>query len=383
MTVVGHRSGPAVPMLFHSSIRKELARSFGATLIVLTTVVMTITLIRTLGQATRGNFDPADVMLVMGFAVLADMPTILTLSLFIAIIASVSRMYRDSEMVIWFASGIGLFGMLRPLLWFAWPVLLVVTVMALVVQPWSRQRIDDMQEQYEKRGDLERLEPGQFQESASGDRVFFIEKDAGGKAAGSNVFIATTDRGKDTVTSARSGRIDTVGQDRFLVLSSGQRLERTPGEPGLKVSEFAQYRVRVGESPPGAQEALTVHARSTLSLLQQRSLPDLAELSWRVGLVLAAVNLVLLGLAVSSVNPRVGRSGNTLFALFTFVLYFNLLNLGQNWISSGQITFSALMLGLHGGVLLLAVLWLARRHNNWRGVVRRQRRRTAVAGPQA
>ena len=44
-------------MLFHSSIRKELARSFGATLVVLVTVVMTMTLIRTLGEASRGTFN--------------------------------------------------------------------------------------------------------------------------------------------------------------------------------------------------------------------------------------------------------------------------------------------------------------------------------------
>ena len=37
-------------MLFHSSVRKELARSFGATLVVLVTIVMTMTLIRTLGR---------------------------------------------------------------------------------------------------------------------------------------------------------------------------------------------------------------------------------------------------------------------------------------------------------------------------------------------
>ena len=370
-------------MLFHSSVRKELARSFGATLVVLATVVMTITLIRTLGQATRGNFDPADVMLVMGYAVLADMPTILALSLFIAIIASVSRMYRDSEMVIWFASGVGLLGLLRPLLHFAWPILLVVIAMALLVQPWSRQRIDGMQAQYEKRGDIDRLEAGQFQESASGDRVFFIEKDSDGKTAGSNVFIATMDKGKDTVTSARSGRIETVGSDRFLVLTNGQRLERTPGQPGLKVSEFTEYRVRVGESAPGAQELLTVHARSTLSLLQQRSLPDMAELSWRLGLIFSAMNLVLLGLAVSSVNPRVGRSSYILFALMTFVLYFNLLNLGQSWIAAGQVGFGVLMLGLHGGVLLVAVLTLARRHNSWRWSVARRRMQAQALGQDA
>ena len=68
-------------MFFHSSVRKELSRSFGATLIVLITVVMTMTLIRTLGQATRGSFAPQDIMLAMGFALLADMPSILSLSL--------------------------------------------------------------------------------------------------------------------------------------------------------------------------------------------------------------------------------------------------------------------------------------------------------------
>ncbi len=45
-------------MLFHSSLRKELARSFGASLVVLVTIVMTMTLIRTLSQATRGAVNP-------------------------------------------------------------------------------------------------------------------------------------------------------------------------------------------------------------------------------------------------------------------------------------------------------------------------------------
>ena len=107
-------------MLFDSSIRKELARSFGATLVVLVTVVMTMMLIRTLGQASRGSVSPSDVMLVMGFTVLGQLSTILTLSLVVAVVSTLSRMSRDSEMVIWFASGRGLISLLRPLLRFAW-----------------------------------------------------------------------------------------------------------------------------------------------------------------------------------------------------------------------------------------------------------------------
>ena len=155
-------------------------------------------------------------------------------------------MYRDSEMVIWFTSGRGLSSLLRPLFRFAWPVLLVVMALAMLVLPWSNARIEKMKDQYERRGDLERIEPGQFQESAGGKRVFFVEKDASGKQLGSNVFIATTENGKETVTSARSGRVQTVGEDRFLMLSNGQRLESTMGSSDLKISQFEEYGAKVG-----------------------------------------------------------------------------------------------------------------------------------------
>ena len=62
-------------MLFHSSIRKELARSFGATLVVLFTIVITMLLIRTLGLASKGSVNPEEVMVVLGYTVLGRMPT--------------------------------------------------------------------------------------------------------------------------------------------------------------------------------------------------------------------------------------------------------------------------------------------------------------------
>ncbi len=126
-------------MLFHSSIRRELARSFGATLVVLVTIVMTFMLIRSLKQASLGSVNPSDVMMVMGYSVLGHLPTILTLRLFIAIVTALSRMYADSEMVIWFSAGRGLLGFGRPLFRFAWPILLVIAALALVGWPWSNQ----------------------------------------------------------------------------------------------------------------------------------------------------------------------------------------------------------------------------------------------------
>lgn len=352
-------------MLFHSSLRRELSRSFGATLIILVTVVMTMTLIRTLGQASRGSFNPSDVMLVMGYTVLAYMPTLLTMSLFIAIIATLSRMYRESEMVIWFCSGKGLSALLPPLMRFAWPVFAVVAALALLVLPWTNLRIEDLKNQYEKRSDLERIEPGQFQESGSGTRVFFVEKNTISQQSGSNVFIATTEGGKETITSARSGRIESLPQGQFLMLSNGQRLESVIGTADLKVSEFEVYGAQISTDALSIAAYTPVNTQTTRALIANLTPASLGELSWRIGLVLAAVNFVIIGVAVSNVNPRLNKSVNLVFSLFTFVFYYNLLNLGQSWIASGKYSMAIHMLTLHGGIFVMATLWLAKGHNNW------------------
>ena len=369
-------------MLFHSSLRKELARSFGASLVVLVTIVMTMTLIRTLSQASRGSVNPQEVLMVMGYTVLGYLPPILTLCLFIAIVGTLSRMYRDSEMVIWFAAGRGLSAFLKPLFRFAWPVLLVIALLALVVWPWSNQQTQDMKDRYGKRGDLERVAPGQFQESASGNRVFFLDKDTPDNKSGKNIFISTNERGKETVTSARSGRIVTRGEDQFLQLNNGQRLESVLAQPGLKISEFEEFGNRVGESDLGPKDKAPAKALSTWSLLMDPSAENRGELAWRLGLALAALNFVVIAVAVSSVNPRAGRSGNLVFALFAFVVYYNLLNLGQNWIAGGRTSLPVFMVALHGGALLVGVLWLAKQHNGWT-IRLLPRRRAPVQEPTA
>ena len=74
-------------MLFHSTLRRELARSFGATLVVLFTIVITMLLIRTLGLANKGSVNPEEIVLVLTYTVLGRMPTVLTLALFVAVVS--------------------------------------------------------------------------------------------------------------------------------------------------------------------------------------------------------------------------------------------------------------------------------------------------------
>jgi len=352
-------------MLFHSSVRKELARTFGATLVVLVTVVMTTTVIRTLSEATRGVFNPSDVLIVMGYTVLSQLPTILSLSLFIGIVSVLTRMYRDSEMVIWLGSGQGIAALLRPLLRFAWPIFVVISVLAFVVLPWAFGRIEDLRDQYEKRGDIARVEPGQFQESANGDRVFFIDKDSQDKQAGLHVFLVTREAGVQTITSAERGTVKSADGSKYLVLENGQRLEKRLDSEDSVLSGFARYTVRLGPDTPSARNFAPTSTMTVLQLLAEPTPFHMAEIAWRAGLCLAAVNLVFLGLAVSGFNPRVGRVRNLVFAFLAFVVYFNLLVIGKNWIEAGQMSALGQVAALHGGVFALSVLWLTARQQHW------------------
>jgi len=364
-------------MLFHSSIRRELARSFGATLVVLFTIVLTMLLIRTLGLASRGSVNPEEVMLVLGYTVLGRMPVILTLALFIAIVSTLSRLYRDSEVVIWLASGQSLLGFLRPIAQFAWPLLLLITALVWLVWPWANHQTEVLRDRFERRGDLQRVAPGQFQESSGGRRVFFIDRDTAEGTEGRNIFIISQEAdGRESVTSARGGRLETLDDQLYLLLERGRRLETQSGSDTTRLSEFEVYAARVTEAPPVIGTSQGLKARSSLELLRQPTPPHQGELGWRVGMALAAFNFVLIALATTVSNPRAGRGGNLLFTLLAFVLYYNLLNAGQRWVATGTVGLLPFMLGLHGGVFGLSLLWLLKRHHNlslrtawrrWRG----------------
>lgn len=342
-------------MLFDSTLRRDLARSFGATLVVILTIVLTMMLIRTLGLAAGGKVSPQDVVLLLGYTSLAHLPTMLALSMFVAVVGTLGRMYRDSEMTIWFASGVSLSRFVQPVLRTTWPVLLVVLVLALFVWPWVNERSAELRDQFDRRSDLSRVAPGQFQSSSDGSRVFFIERDSQDSSNGRNVFIYGRLKGSESVTTARTGRVEVEGQDRYLRLGNGQRNEVDLKSSEKTIARFQGYEVIVGNRLVSSTDNLPPKARPTLELWLKRSPEYRGELTWRLGLSLAAANMVLLAIGLAASNPRRASNWNLLFALLTFVVYYNVITLSQAWVASGKMSMSVALIAAHGTALLLAL----------------------------
>jgi lipopolysaccharide export system permease protein len=347
-------------MIFQRALHRELANAAGATFTVLFTIIVTWTLIRILGQAAGGQVASSDVLALIAFTVLNYLPTILILTIFISVLAAVTRSYRDSEMVVWFASGQSLARWIRPVLTFGLPLVLLVATLSFVATPWAAMKRAEFVERFEKREDLKRVAPGQFKESTSANRVFFVEGSAArGTTVVQNVFVNTTEpNNSDSVVVAKEGVIEPDGKGgQYLVLRNGRRYQGVPGRSDFQTMEFERYSMRVGTKVPVTGADLSVDAMSTPALLKVRNQYTLAELLYRISAPIMAVVLMLLAIPLGFVNPRAGSSANLILALLIFFTYSNLSKLAEASVKQNKLSFGVAWWPLHLAALL-AVLGL-------------------------
>ena len=348
-------------MIFKRALLREFTQLAAAVFMTLFLIALTTRLIRLLGLAAGGKLPSESVVALMGFFALHSLPTLLSLTLFITVLLTLTRAYRDSEMVIWFSAGQSLAAWVGPVLAFAAPLVLVIAALSLVGAPWAFRASQEYESRVDARDDVARVQPGVFGETRGKNRVFFVESVAGDESSVQNVFVNTRQLSRDGVMVAKQAHTRVAANgDRFLVLLNGQRYEGTPGEAGYRVMEFEKYEVRIevkeGEDPPD-----TVRGLNTLALLADRIPQNLGELHWRLSQPVAALLLALLAIPLSFVNPRAGRTVNLLFALLVFFVYSNLLTLTQSRIAQGRMPFEVGAWAVHAAMLAIFLLLFAHR----------------------
>jgi lipopolysaccharide export system permease protein len=139
--------------------------------------------------------------------------------------------------------------------------------------------------------------------------------------------------------------------------------------------------VIAGERVLSSTEKIPAKARTTLELMQMPNAESQGELVWRMGLVFGGANLLLLAIGLAETNPRRASNWNLLFALLSFVVYYNVINLTQAWVAGGKLGMGAALLLAHGGAFALGLLLLWWRDNGNVGAARWGRRSRSVTSP--
>ena len=255
-------------MIFHRALLREFAGLAGAVFMTLFLIALTVRLIRLLGQAAGGKLPSDAVVAFLGFFTINALPILLSLTLFITILLTLTRSYRDSEMVIWFNSGLSVAAWMKPVLMFAGPLVAVIAALSLFISPWAVQKSEEYRVGMDSRDEVSRVNPGVFGESTSRDRVFFVESVSGDALAVQNVFVNSVQHKKTGIMMSNKGYVEVspVG-DRFLVLLNGRRYEGNPGEADFRVMEFERYETRI-DVKEGVAPVETQKSRSTLALFE-------------------------------------------------------------------------------------------------------------------
>lgn len=322
---------------------RELAFSVGATAVVLLVVTLGGTIADILNKVARGRV-PAQLMFeLLGLRTVDALTVLLPLAVFLGVLLAYGRLWRDSEMAVFQASGLSIIGLVRPLLLLALPVTFLLALISFWIAPAAVRLSQRLLEEANRSMVVAGMEPGRFIELPGRGGVIFV----GGMNAGGTQFermFVESERadGEDQridVITAEHGELysEADGQSRFLSLRDGFRVEGRLGHDDYRLLRFRRNDIALPDSEADASVDSVKRAAPTAMLLASDEPIQQAEVHWRLAAPLSALVLTLLALPLSRVTPREARYGKLLIAVLCYLIYANCLGLGRAWIGQEKL----------------------------------------------
>ena len=304
---------------------------------VLFLIILSTQLIKSLAAVANGKIPIDFLFVLLGFRNLESMMMIIPLTLFLAILLALSRLYKDSEMVALAACGVGPSTLLKSVLIVLFSFVFMEASLALVMGPWANSKIQYIQEEFKLQADIELVVPGQFTLSNDGKRVIYAEEITD-RSHLKNVFLHVDNTDNSSVLAADEANLETDPQQgaRYIVFQNGHRYDGVPGSRDYRSIKFQDYGVLL-TGKTGAEIKLDRNALPTKDLWGSTDLDYMGELQWRISQVLMMIVLALLAVPLSKSSPRQGRYGKMALAILIYIVYSNLLLVAYNWLRKGLI----------------------------------------------
>ena len=303
-----------------------------------------------------------ELMPLISFNMIRDVPVILVLSIFLAVIITISQLYKNSEAIVMNSIGLGdkaFLSVIKPLAIILFLFVLFLTAYAV---PWAKQQKSAAEEETKNASEFSFITEGKFESFKNGDIVFYASEstsiDVGGVQNMEEIFIYASENGNPVIVLASDAKkyIDPKSKSIYLRLRDGVRYQGLPSSENIHILNFDSYDLEIvsGEVQKSIATFTEIEEKTTLDLLKQGGLLAIAELQWRLSLPLSILILVVFAVYLGKTSPRGGKGVNILIGIFVFMLYNNGLLVAKSSIENGLLSPIIGMWGIH----LIAILFL-------------------------
>jgi len=339
---------------------REIMHPLLAICIALVAIFVTYSLSRFLVDADAGLLQAGEVARLTFLKSIIALDVLLPLSVFLAVMTGLGRLYTDSEIYAMRASGISEAQLLRPLMRLTLVLAVIVAILSTWARPWAYTQSYEVRAAAEASAETGRIREARFYSFGESERTVFIEHIAENGSDLDGIFVRTRKGDDLQVITASRGIFEYLAKPMF------HRLQLTDARVFKKVQDGTDFSALFGkftiwlpvESPqtPGYK----VKSASTWLLSESSDPIERAEFQWRLSTPLSMLLLALAAIPLSRSRPRQGRYAKMLLALVIYALYFNLLDVSRSWVEQGNSDYiwwvpgllALLVAGLYAPVIL-------------------------------
>ena len=345
-------------------IRRNLVTLFFAIFFIIGLFVFGNRIVLTVQESFEQGIPFQELIPLISFNMIRDVTLIITLSFFLAIILSISQLYKNSEAIVMNSMGLGD----KHFVVFIQPTVLltfiIITFLTIYAVPWAKQQKNIVEEETKNASEFSFITKGEFEEYKQGDIVFYASEsktlDTLGEQNLEEIFIYSNNEEKPMIVLASEARkyIDPRTNSTYLRLKDGIRYQGIPSDENISILNFELYDLEIisGELQKSLAIYTKIEGKSTVDLIKAGGSYANAELQWRLSQPITVLILSFFGIFLGKTSPRGGKGVNLLIGIIVFMLYNNGLLVAKRAIELGQINLLTGFLGVHLLVLMLLIL---------------------------
>lgn len=350
-------------MILSRYILKEIFLAWLAITFVLLVIMIASRFANVLNFVAKGDISSNLLFIVAMLSSLRYLVILMPVSLLLAIMVALGRMYSENEMAAMTGCGVGMGRLYRPIVLLAVFIAALTALLSFGVGPWAGRQADYMAKDSRALLKFSPFDPGRFESLAGGRATFYTASlSPDGKQLG-EIFVQTHKAGEAPGTVVAAGgvqKIDEQSGERVVVLHDGTRYVGRPGNADFRIMHFARLLLRVAP-PPFHYVNNQRQLKPTLALMGTNDPADAAELQARIAMPLSVLILALLAVPLSYLRPRRGRYSKIVVGMIIYLAYANLIGVARTWIAKGQLNPTLGLWWIHGVVLVIALLLVATR----------------------